>query len=146
MSKQHRLFKKIDARGKTPESWACVDCGVNTAPGMSNRAQIEQALANDWNNQGCEQTIDDRSEVYLVKPAIWEAAGMGKDEELWAAHKRMSGCLCIGCLEKRLGRILTPRDFLRNRPLNSVPGTKRLLSRRNHQDWQPTTVIKDIEQ
>jgi len=23
----------FDLKGATPESWACVDCGINTAPG-----------------------------------------------------------------------------------------------------------------
>jgi hypothetical protein len=34
----------IDARGAVPESWACIDCGVNTAPGIATREQIKQAL------------------------------------------------------------------------------------------------------
>ena len=42
------------------------------------------------------------------------------------------GCLCIGCLEKRIGRKLKPKDFLRGHPFNrpQLPGTKRLLERR----------------
>jgi hypothetical protein len=55
----------------------------------------------DWNKQGVKQTVDNWSEVYTVKPAVWKAAGMGE----------MDGCLCIGCVEKRLGRALTPKDF-----------------------------------
>src|SRR5262249_55879031 len=31
----------VDARGKVPESWCCVDCGVNTAPGSKTRAEVE---------------------------------------------------------------------------------------------------------
>jgi hypothetical protein len=33
-----------DLKGLTPESWCCVDCGINTAPGLQTRAQMEQAL------------------------------------------------------------------------------------------------------
>ena len=58
----------------------------------------------------------------MVKPAVWKAAGMDDFS---------GGCLCVGCLEKRLGRILNPKDFLRNHPFNSMPGTKRLLARRD---------------
>jgi hypothetical protein len=112
---------KIDARGKIPESWACIDCGINTAPGLLNRTQLEQALAVDWSDQGVKQTVDSWSEVYTVRPAVWKAAGL----------ETMAGCLCIGCLEKRLGRTLTPQDFLRTHPFNSFPGTPRLLSRRD---------------
>lgn len=38
--------------------------------------------------------------------------------------------VCV-CLEKQLGRTLAPKDFPRNHPFNSLPGTKRLLARRD---------------
>jgi hypothetical protein len=101
------------------ENWACIDCGVNTAPGMMNKKQLEHALA-AANGQGIEIEINILSEVYMVKPAVWKAAGMDD----------FSGCLCVGCLERRLGRILNPKDFL-NHVFNSLPGTKRLLARRD---------------
>ena len=62
---------KPDLRGMMPESWACIDCGINTAPGCMNRKQLEQAMAADWNHQGVQQSFGKRSEVYTVKPAIW---------------------------------------------------------------------------
>ena len=108
-----------------PESWLCVDCGINTAPGMFNRAELEQAIeaakaAGKWTDEeGIGQTIDHRSEVYTVRAAVWAQADM----------EPMGGCLCIGCLEKRLGRRLKPKDFKRNHPFNQVPGTARLLDR-----------------
>ena len=85
-----------------------------------NREKLEQALALDWNDQVVNQTVDERAEVYTVEPKVWEAAGM----------ELMGGCLCIGCLEKRIGRTLTAKDFVRGHPFNSLPGTKRLLARR----------------
>lgn len=112
-----------DLRGVVPESWACIDCRINTAPGCLNRNQMEQAFAADWNHQGVTNKFNARSEVYTVEALVWSAASMSD----------FDGCLCIGCLEKRLGRTLTPRDFLRNHPFNSLPGTARLLSRRNRQ-------------
>ena len=33
--------------GITPESWLCVDCGINTAPGMLNRVEMERAFAQE---------------------------------------------------------------------------------------------------
>lgn len=43
-----------------------------------------------------------RAEYYMVHNHIWEAAGMfGMD----------SGYLCIGCLENRLGRMVSREDF-----------------------------------
>ena len=56
-------------------------------------------MARDWNSQGVDQTYDELTEVYEIKPRIWKAAGM----------EPMGGCLCIGCLEKRIGRMLTAR-------------------------------------
>jgi hypothetical protein len=104
-----------------PVSWLCVDCGVNTAPGMSTRAEIYQAIVVE-SKKGIELEINGQSEVYTVRDAVWAKAGMEAD----------GGCLCIGCLEVRLGRKLKPKDFLRGDEFNSpeIPGTSRLLERR----------------
>ena len=110
-----------------PESWHCVDCGFDTVPGLTGRSDLEKAaaaLGDAWRNDtaGISQYVDARSEVYTVRAAVWQKAGMAED----------GGCLCIGCLETRLGRRLKPKDFLRNDPFNGdrVPGTARLLKRR----------------
>jgi hypothetical protein len=112
------MKEKSDLRGKYPESWACVDCGINTARGMFGREQMEQAFALD--PKGVKQAIDQHSEVYTVKAAIWKAAGM----------KSHGGCLCVGCLERRIGRILAPNDFKQNDPFRLTPSTERLQARR----------------
>ena len=109
--------------GLVPESWDCVDCGINTAPACLNRVEMEEAVAalgDRWESEGVTQTIGVHSEIYIVRAAVWEKAGMGP----------MAGCLCIGCLEKRIGRVLRPKDFQRKHPFNMVPGTPRLLKRR----------------
>lgn len=105
-----------------PESWNCIDCGVNTAPGCLTASQLDQALAAIViAPEATKMTINDWSEVYAVKPAIWKRAGM----------EDFGGCLCIGCLEKRLGRTLMPKDFDRKHSFHAYPGTERLLSRRD---------------
>jgi hypothetical protein len=111
--------------GLVPESWCCIDCGMNTAPGCLNRIEMEnaaKALGKLWetNAESVRQHIDNRSEVYTVREAVWKKAGV----------EPMGGCLCIGCLEKRLGRRLKPKDFLRDHSFNHLPGTLRLLQRR----------------
>ena len=111
---------KPDLRGKVPESWRCIDCGINTAPGHLAREQMEQALT--WADEGVTPTYNELTEIYAVKAQIWKAAGMTP----------LGGCLCIGCLERRLGRMLTAKDFIRKHPFNSLPGTERLLARREH--------------
>jgi hypothetical protein len=103
--------------GQVPESWCCIDCGFNTAPGCFNRAQLECASRIQ---ESVEQTIDSDSEIYTVRDTVWKKANMAA----WG------GCLCIGCLEKRIGRRLKPKDFDRDHPFNQMPGTTRLLSRR----------------
>jgi hypothetical protein len=55
----------------------------------------------------------------MVRDSVWKAAGL----------EPMGGCICIGCLEKRIGRQLRPKDFTRH-VFNSMPGTERLLQRR----------------
>ena len=96
---------KPDFRGTVPESWQCIDCGRNTAPGIKNRAQTEQAFQilklMGQEDEGVSMELNEQSEVYHLCDAVWKAAGMAP----------FGGCLCIGCLEKRLGRQLRPPDF-----------------------------------
>jgi hypothetical protein len=51
------------------------------------------------------------TENYMVRDDLWSAAGM------WKGDDRM---LCIGCLERRIRRRLTRKDFPRM-PLNDDP-------------------------
>jgi hypothetical protein len=104
-------------RDAVPDSWACIDCGFNTAPGIMTRAELQAAFAVA---DTAEQTITHKSEVYTVHDGVWAAAGM----------EPYGGCLCIGCLERRLKRKLKPWDFPIDRGLNQGPGTPRLLKRR----------------
>ena len=105
------------------ESWLCIDCGVNTAPGLLSGPDLRLALALASDDDGVSQTFGgDTAEVYTVKSSLWAAAGM----------RAWNGCLCIGCLEKRLGRQLRPQDFDREdeRAFARLPSTDRLLDRR----------------
>jgi len=72
-------------------------------------------------------TFDEHCEVYTVRDAVWKAAGM----------EPMGGCLCIGCLEKRLGRKLKPKDFP-DHAFNDLPCATRLFARR---DVDPPRVV-----
>jgi hypothetical protein len=69
----------------------CIDCGMDTTPNRRRRG------AGTW-------------EWYMVHDSVWLAAGMPKREPMMG-YKSPGGFLCIGCLEARLGRTLTPRDF-----------------------------------
>jgi hypothetical protein len=115
---------RLDLRGRAPESWRCIDCDVDTAPGCLARADLERAYKRAYVEAGMagsvDQIIDDQTEVYTVRDSVWKRAGM----EPW------NGCLCVGCLEKRLGRRLKPKDFNWNDPINQLPGSARLTKRR----------------
>jgi hypothetical protein len=100
----------------TPESWDCVDCGRDTAPGVPGRTAMAEALKAEGK---CRTVFHTDCEVYAVRNSVWKKAGMGPYD----------GCLCIGCLEARLGRRLKPKDFP-DEPLNWLPGTPRLMKRR----------------
>jgi hypothetical protein len=116
MSKWKRLQRRTVSVKNTSVHWNCIDCGVNTAPGFPTREKLERDFAEKGNSP---MRIGAQSEVYTVHDHVWKAAGM----EVWG------GCLCIGCLERRLGRRLIPADFPLDHPFNLAPGTPRLLER-----------------
>jgi hypothetical protein len=90
-----------------------------SSPGFPNRALAAAEAAGE---NGVDISIDHRSEVYGVHDRLWKAAGMTPK----------GGCLCIGCLEKRLGRKLRAKDFPRGYLFNmpGFSGTPRLKRRR----------------
>jgi len=98
---------------QTPDSWLCIDCGVNTAPGFANRASLLAGIAG-----GVLSLHTPNQEVYTVHAKVWRKAGDA------------SGCLCVGCLEARLSRQLSPKDFVPYDGLNRIPASERLRSRR----------------
>jgi hypothetical protein len=104
--------------GLMSENHLCVDCAVNTNPGCPGRVETELAFMDGADS--VPTYYDDRSEVYIVRDKVWQAAGM----------EPYGGCL--SALEKRLGRMLRPKDVQRDHPLNhpAMPGTPRLLKRR----------------
>jgi hypothetical protein len=60
------------------------------------------------------------AEFYMVDSRLWAGAGMEPN----------GGCLCIGCLERRLGRRLLPGDFT-DADINSLDP----LWRRDRRAW-----------
>jgi hypothetical protein len=59
-------------KGKVPESWLCVDCRINTAPGMLGRAALEWALevAEAKGEKGVEHLFTAQSEVYTAQRGL----------------------------------------------------------------------------
>ena len=56
----------------------------------------------------CRGDLREIGEYYMVHKEVWAAAFKNDGKVLWNVN------LCIGCLEKRLGRKLTPEDFTDN--------------------------------
>jgi hypothetical protein len=115
----HRKLGDKSARGAAPESWNCVDCGVNTAPGMLTRKELDAAFLI---HASADNVLTWEQEVYTVTTEVWRASGL----EGWG------GCLCVGCLERRIGRKLRPQDFVPDHEFNQpwFPASRRLRERR----------------
>jgi hypothetical protein len=107
-----------DEASNDPEGWNCIDCGYNTGPGMPTKGDLERAFKVEGRDK-INAYINADTEAYYVKPSVWRAAKIGED----------GGCLCIGCLEKRVGRKLKFRDFP-DHPFNKMPRSARLMERR----------------
>jgi hypothetical protein len=118
MTVLHNEKQPLSLKGLVSESPCCIDCGYNTNPGAPPR-ELEEFLMN--HDGTCPITLTWDSEIYIVRNSVWKAAGM----EPWG------GCLWFGCLERRIGRRLRPKDFDRNHVFNSpeMPRTDRLRDR-----------------
>jgi hypothetical protein len=112
----HHHPDKDSAKGTIPESWLCVDCGIDTAPGMPKRKEVERDFFVKGSSSCCYSEV---TEVYTVTAELWKRTGLGP----------MDGCLCIACLEQRIGRRLRPKDFTEH-VFNEMPASKRLRKRR----------------
>lgn len=75
----------------------------------------------------CGRSTCDLDEYYMVHDHVWQTCGLDTHD----------GCLCVGCLEQRLGRELAPRDFTPC-PLNQggfCKQSERLLNRLGDVAW-----------
>lgn len=84
----------------------------------------------NWYCWDCGIDTDAIDEYYMVTDDVWTAATDG-----------MVRHLCIGCLERRLGRSLHRGDFT-DRPINTtskLPRSPRLITRLHSSDHTPPT-------
>ncbi len=63
----------ISTKGKVSESWLCVDCGVNTGPGIKTRKEMDVAMTIHGE---VIQTLTPDQEIYLVTDEVWKATGL----------------------------------------------------------------------
>ena len=106
-------------RDNITESWLCLDCRDNTAPGVLDGPTTRRHFVA---GKKIKNRAGPDTEMYMVRNALWLKAG------------NADGCLCVGCLEARLGRKLRPKDFSKDHPFNrkGFPATPRLRDRRGH--------------
>jgi len=76
------------------EDWHFIDCGVNTAPGHAGHSLAYRIACQ--HPEGIPIIYGENTEIYIVRNRVWKRAG------------NPDGCLCIGCLEQRLGHQLRP--------------------------------------
>ena len=116
----HKEKQPLDLKGLMSEHNNCIDCRYNTFPGCPPRELAEFLMNRDGTFP---LSYSDDSEVYIVHDAVWKKAGM----------EPYGGCLCVGCLERRIGRKLKPKDFP-DHPFKNpdLPGTERLKDRRGY--------------
>jgi hypothetical protein len=119
MTVLHNEEQPQSLKGLMSEHHNCIDCGHNTHPGFPPRELAEFLMQRDG---VIPMTVTEDSELYIVKVSVWKAAGM----------EPYGGCLCVGCLERRIGRRLRPKDFKRDHSFNNseLPCTDRLRDRR----------------
>ena len=72
------MTDQLDLTGVTPESWLCVDCGINTAPGYPTRVELERSYKTSvamkkLSGEAPPITFNDRCEVFMVRDAVWKA-------------------------------------------------------------------------
>jgi len=114
----HIKEQPLSLKGLVSESHCCVDCGFDTNPGAPPR-ELAEFLTHRDGEYALAITPD--SELYVVKNSVWKLDGM----------KPYGGCLCIGCLERRIGRKLKRKDFVLNHAFNlpGLPRSERLRDR-----------------
>jgi hypothetical protein len=92
ITREKRLRKKMKQQ---TDASLCRDCGADTTPCTGKR--------------GCRHA--GRWEQFMVTAEVWAAAGM--PARVARAFNESDGdFLCVGCIERRLGRSLVPADFI----------------------------------
>jgi hypothetical protein len=93
--------------GVIPDSYICVDCGVDTWPGHTTTAEVEQSMraakaaGKEW--RGAKLTFTLETEVYYVHPHVWKAS-VHFPEEFDSAgefYRDPAGRIIYGTLNER---------------------------------------------
>src|SRR5262249_10220981 len=117
----------------TPDNWDCIDCGRDTLPGSNYRLFKMLGLPVSLRGSVKAGTKKRPSTIEIsLQPPTHNAEMFALHSRIWRAAGAPDGCLCVGCVERRIGRKLTSRDFLKRHPLNKPASyvSRRLRDRR----------------
>ena len=105
--------------GKKVNNWYFEAMGPLELRDLRLALQLMKKTDMGFHCMDCDVHTGDIDEYYMVHDTVW-----------LYANPAMDGMLCVGCLEERLGRVLTPDDFT-DYPVNENFGNKseRLLER-----------------
>ena len=112
MGRQSRKKKTQRTRQKSTHRVQTSELLLNYLSGLAMECQSDLAPCND-----CGKRTLLMGEYYMVNDSVWEATNGG------------SGFLCIGCLETRINRELTPDDF-KDVPLNNIEEYGDIMSKK----------------
>jgi hypothetical protein len=132
-----RIRYGSEFRDHTPE-WSCHDC--NAAPGSFHHFGCDMEICPRCGRQAIScDCLYDSEPVSRWSPPPWpwfcddcdvDCSVLNEnymvEDELWPAD---AGVLCVGCLERRLGRTLTRADFNLRPKWHELPLSPRLEER-----------------
>jgi hypothetical protein len=105
--------------GLIPESWLCVDCGVNTAPGCLNRIEMEKAIEALGRDGKRGEAFEFQSTISRRSTLFAPLCGRQREWSQWA------GAFALVVLKSVLGVSCDPRIFYvatrSTRPMYQAP-------------------------
>lgn len=96
-------------------------CTIRLTRGLKWGISMSTRSRRKWLCMDCKQDTGRMGEHYMLVDATWQLA-----------HNSNKGMLCVGCIEKRLGRKLRHQDFNDSHVNRISPGgskSQRLLQR-----------------
>ena len=80
------MMTKENLKGVVPESWLCVDCGADTAPGLPNRVEMDNAIEKAkaaGDRRQARDIVDDISDEFMraldpVRRFTWSGGRFGR--------------------------------------------------------------------
>lgn len=118
-----------------PYWYPCENCGGYSGSFYYDDDVTDEPIPSGMNACSCADCLDcgvdtfHIAEYYMVQDVLWDEV-----------NPDVEGMLCIGCLEKRLGRILQPSDFPSSVPLNADTSRRRSFRLSSRMEGMPSIL------